>query len=288
MAPVGLGMLAAGGYAADLRAFYCPTGAVLDYGATGPFRGSPSFPGRMAANLDAGVASNFLTCDPADLQKMGGPAPSSLIYGDYRNVMSTGARWLGSGGYYPNNYARKQLAGSYAYRGQPIAINADGNDRWSNGSSGAYADTAGSRNFGSVVNFKDMPEGVNTVWKTQRLLGLRATVMDRFGKRVAKRGELLAGDALWAHREGYNILYGDGGVRWMGDPQQRLIWAPVQAAGSTDNAATYAGVMGSQCNVVTPLNMNAGGSVQVSRGISWWITFDQFAGLDPGVPIVGL
>ena len=132
-----------------------------------------------------------------------------------------------------------------------------------------------------------MPEGVNTVWKTQRLLGLRATLMDRFGKRVAKRNELLAGDALWAHREGYNILYGDGGVRWMGDPQQRLIWAPVQATGSADTAATYAGVMGSQACVVTPRNITPRGPLQASRGIPCWITCAQFAGLDPDVPIVG-
>jgi prepilin-type processing-associated H-X9-DG protein len=35
------------------------------------------------------------------------------------------------------------------------------------------------------------------------------------------------GDGAYGHRDGYNVLYGDGSVRWHGDPQQRLIWMPM-------------------------------------------------------------
>jgi hypothetical protein len=28
----------------------------------------------------------------------------------------------------------------------------------------------------------------------------------------------------YAHRDGYNVLYGDWSARWYGDPQQRIMW----------------------------------------------------------------
>ncbi len=37
----------------------------------------------------------------------------------------------------------------------------------------------------------------------------------------------MAGLGTYAHREGYNVLYGDWSAKWYGDPEQRIMWWPV-------------------------------------------------------------
>ena len=32
------------------------------------------------------------------------------------------------------------------------------------------------------------------------------------------------GNGYYAHRDGYNVLYGDWSVRWYGDPQQKIMY----------------------------------------------------------------
>jgi len=32
------------------------------------------------------------------------------------------------------------------------------------------------------------------------------------------------GYGAYAHRDGYNVLYGDWSAKWYGDPQQRIMW----------------------------------------------------------------
>jgi hypothetical protein len=34
------------------------------------------------------------------------------------------------------------------------------------------------------------------------------------------------GSGFYAHRDGYNVLYGDSSVKWYGDPQQRILYWP--------------------------------------------------------------
>jgi len=63
-------------------------------------------------------------------------------------------------------------------------------------------------------------------FKTQRLLGGRALVVDSFSQARTFGERTTAGvaDGLYAHRDGYNALHGDGHVAWFGDPQQRMVW----------------------------------------------------------------
>ena len=70
-------------------------------------------------------------------------------------------------------------------------------------------------------------------FKTQKLLAGRALVSDSFSRRWSananlsqqQRGyNLYYGYGIFAHKDGYNVLYGDGHAAWYGDPQQRLIW----------------------------------------------------------------
>ena len=70
-------------------------------------------------------------------------------------------------------------------------------------------------------------------FKTQKALGGRAIVADSFAR--ANDYYLYtdtygvpwpAGHGYYAHRDGYNVLYGDWHAKWYGDPQQRFIWWP--------------------------------------------------------------
>ena len=68
-------------------------------------------------------------------------------------------------------------------------------------------------------------------FKTSKLLGGRAIVCDAFDseKRAASTTTptpTKPGFGIYHHREGYNVLYGGGTVKWYGDPQQRIIWWP--------------------------------------------------------------
>lgn len=75
------------------------------------------------------------------------------------------------------------------------------------------------------------------VFKTRKLLAGRTIVTDNFHK--ANTGVVagwdpdptpnwkVPGEGIDHHRDGYNILYGDGHAAWYGDPQQRITYWPV-------------------------------------------------------------
>ena len=73
--------------------------------------------------------------------------------------------------------------------------------------------------------------------KTQKMLGDRTIVMDRWGQRgwnqlnppnetAATGGAYYPGDGFYGHKDGYNILYGDASCRWYSDLNQKWIWIP--------------------------------------------------------------
>jgi prepilin-type N-terminal cleavage/methylation domain-containing protein len=322
--PVGLGMLAVSGYMNGLRSYYCPTGAVLDYDLQGPMIGlnanlvtSPPMVRRIigAASVDD-FGVSMLT-NPAYLKMLGSTDGRSLVYGDYTKLplcsnTSTGFYYsyalAPSYGAHAVGYVNEKIIGcSYAYRCQPISVNTGGLHHWTNASEMAYADSVNKRNFAGVFDFLNLPQTpfnpttgmggqtLNTPWKTQKLLGDRSLVMDRFGKRthwVAEIGRI-AGDGYWSHRDGYNILFADNHAWWMGDPKQKFIWADETCWQSCN--WWYA--CGSQALGVMPIDyLNSsststytlGGYSQnypVSHGITWWIYFDQAAGWDTTVPV---
>ena len=40
--------------------------------------------------------------------------------------------------------------------------------------------------------------------------------------------ETVAGYGQYAHRDGYNVLYGDWSAKWVGDPQLKIMWGYAQ------------------------------------------------------------
>jgi prepilin-type processing-associated H-X9-DG protein len=105
--------------------------------------------------------------------------------------------------------------------------------------------------------------------KTQRLLGDRTLAADRFGSRGWDANEPADGalypypcDGLYAHKDGYNVLYGDGHGAWLGDPQQQWIWI-----------TNHAGRASPWSN-----NRHFFADNMVSYGIQQWLYFDRYAG----------
>jgi len=273
-APIGLGMAAFGGYIGDLRTFYCPTGGVMDHDITAAAMVGTTYPTQYRARSTYnGKGWGIMNTNVGDLKKLGGSESENLVYGDWQQI--DGEDRFPWGAITGTNMRFKMLGSSYAYRCQPTSIETRASIERTHFSNGAYNVVA--QDYKSVVKFNDMAGSINTVWKTQKLLGERAVVMDRFGKRHGFATEAsLPGDGILAHREGYNVLYGDWHATWFGDPQQRFIWTDEVSTGANYSARS------SNISVVTPYTYTWG---SVSHGITWWMRFDKDAGIDVNVPI---
>ena len=54
------------------------------------------------------------------------------------------------------------------------------------------------------------------------------------------------GKGKYAHRDRYNVLYGDWRAKWYGDPQERIMWCPgVFVTGLSDAEKPYPAYLGS-------------------------------------------
>ena len=210
--PVNLGVLITSGHLPDLRVFYCPTGAKFDNAI--PWPGSAF--GRPLYWIGA-TAYGWVISDLDEMRRIGGVDAAALTHGDYRKVTNN---YLDYGG---------GIGCSYAYRNAPLHLNNSVSTTYLPlGINGAWSHAA--------PYYKDVAsplipkaEHVTPVYKTQRILGAQSLVSDRSQKAVKynstdKGNELYPGDGLYAHRDGYQVLYGDGHVAWFGDPQQQMIW----------------------------------------------------------------
>jgi hypothetical protein len=107
--------------------------------------------------------------------------------------------------------------------------------------------------------------------------------MDRFGVRPQRQDNWeanksrLPGDGWYAHRTGYNILYGDYHAQWFGDPQQEFVWPRWHYTGTYHG---YIVIAGSQEFYAYPAyGQNA------SLGIRYWKYFDHAAKLDTSISV---
>ncbi len=127
-------------------------------------------------------------------------------------------------------------------------------------------------------------------FKTQKLLGNRSLVSDSFSRKDAA-GEL--GMGTFAHRDGYNVLYGDWSAKWIGDPQQKIMYWNVSNthmhAGTTivdgvvtDNVKDSASIASIWAPVVDTVADATGPSLisGATEGFLVWNTFDTNAGAD--------
>jgi prepilin-type processing-associated H-X9-DG protein len=120
-------------------------------------------------------------------------------------------------------------------------------------------------------------------FKTDKALGNRAIVSDSFAKsrNVVTQSP---GDGWFAHKDGYNVLYGDGSAQWYGDPQQKLIYWPSPVSAAWTNMPMLAG---NQCNILADMFMGSSTDVPPwhmlttdSSGVLEWHQLDVFHGID--------
>ena len=211
-APQGLGYLLACGYMGDARLFYCAS-----------VGGNMPKPYGLWATWN--VAEDAAT-SVTHLKRAGGFDARTVMYGDWS--------WLKENN---TSYdAIRAVYSDYAYRNGPAVVSAV-----------ADYEGSGTRTFPSlpVVStetrfmMRDTKPRVGVqaacpAFKTQKILAGRAVVADSFGRHNDAGNPTLypdhnnppIGDGAYAHRDGYNVLYGDWHARWYGDPQERFIWWP--------------------------------------------------------------
>jgi len=223
MAPLGLGYLLDGGYMGDAKSFFCPTvGGNMPVDNTRTYH-SGGDEGGKPANAAHSIG---------DFKSAGGFDSTTARAGDWSWL----PRWswvdAPGEGYV---YSGKAVQSDYNYRNVPCGTWWHGGD-W--GAPTAHPD-GGKGYLNPVVMGYTKPKQTvyagGPVFKTQKQLGNRALVSDSFSKHHTSNrtsgsyaqyqqedGEF--GCGIYAHREGYNVLYGDWSTKWYGDPQQRIIW----------------------------------------------------------------
>lgn len=202
-APSGLGALVAGEYLGDLRALYCPSSG----------GGLPAEDSNLAAGLDA-------------LKTAGGFESKVLTHGNWRAVFPN---WDNSG-------YMKGVQCDYNYRNVPNV--------WGGCSTGSQipGNKMGIGLWRTVPEFNGQDPSVTMgyvmpklkmhagcpIFKTQKQLGARAIVSDSFSRHRIHTDDpdlfRQPGKGWYAHREGYNVLFGDWSVKWYGDPEQVFMW----------------------------------------------------------------
>jgi len=224
-APCGLGYLVTGGYLPDVTALYCPS-------AKG-----------MPGDFWRGPGNKPEACDVGDWKTIGGVDGQALMYGDYSSF-----------GYSPGRAAI--ALSSYAYRNTRLGV-------WSPWH--VYEDgTEKTRGYVKQYHLPGTrpeirPRVNQPLFVTRRTLGGRALAMDTFSKGERYDGlgrytkdyryqnivvsRLIAGFGIKAHKQGYNVLYGDGHVQWFGDPDEKIIWHTQGYETRTFSYVTYVNQM---------------------------------------------
>ena len=195
LAPVKMGYLLAGGYVNDFGVMYCPSGR----GMTAPVESS---------------AGNKKLQDLADVRTYtNGTGAKDLFYANY--TASWDNKSYGAGGFHMT------VLGQYNYRPTTHGTHY----RQDGGDPVEYVQQPGT---------KPLAIGINgcQVFPTQRALGGRALLCDTFERddSTDMPAVALRAAGVQAHRDGYNVLYGDGHAAWFGDPQMRIAYwgrAPV-------------------------------------------------------------
>ena len=254
LAPAGLGLLSVGGYLGDLKSLYCPTGDRYDnaLGRCGNKR-------HYKINTAVG-----------DLKRLGGVTGRDLTHGEILKSWAT-SFFDGKG---------TALGCSYAYRNQMYLsgfksyVYSEGGywqpmwslRRWERAKEWNVFPGSGMSKPPPFPRYQPYVN-MNPVRKTPRTLAGRSLVSDRFGKGgmdPTDDRDIYPGDGLYGHKDGYNVLFGDGSARWFGDPQQKLIWLYMPMTGTYAENGTSAVFF---CNWT-----------RLSYGVGFFSNFDAFLG----------
>ena len=270
-APVNLGWLASLNYIPDLKVFYCPSATNL--------------PSAYSAQAAAG---NYRAQDSgwdtiSEIKGLGSFDGRALTHGNFTIVTSARSQ---------NMATAKTVCGQYNYR-------CTANNRYNYYYFKVFT-VVGTRpavvsNFGSGA------------FKTPKMLGGRTLACDTFEKtpRAGITGPAPSystrdyGAALFAHKDGYNTLYGDYHSEWFGDPQHMITSWPTcvntsfaigcwtdMLDGTSDGAtsATHPITGETDPNLAIAV-ASQGGGLSASQAI--WHFMDEKAGIDVGTADFG-
>ena len=275
LAPVGLGYVLSAGYMGDARVYFCPSAAGMPHllrDALGHSAQTTTVAFNIADELE-------------DLKRAGGFDAKSVMYGNWD--------WLGAiyqddltNQYDSNcrNTLSRVMYCQYSYRCLPTTTPTYDMDP-----------------FGQKVRVLYIrPDRIlqpgEPVFKTQKQLAGRAVVSDSWGRCNAD-GWTAPGQGWYAHRDGYNVLYGDWSAKWYGDPQERFTWLNYRSAYwnsvPTGSNVSYIATTSNQLSDIeqdSALTLGTDGagnplaSVQKNGGpMLIWHLLDEAAGVDVGV-----
>ena len=267
MAPNGLGYLLDGRYVEDARVYFCPS---------------------AGENMPADSRQNFQNAPAAaaetmgDLRAAGGFDANTLSHGDWDGGTADESMWPGNDVYY------LVAQSNYNYRNVPWIAGLDG------AVGQAVSEDCEPRCRVLFTRPGLMARAGEPLFKTQKLLGGRALVSDSSSQADAWKGDgtplvvPFPGKGLYAHRGGYNVLYGDWSAKWHGDPQQRSVWWPVMQNPGFTSPKAMAFLSSLQLNSTLQFVRNT-----PNRNRSWiqdrpsslevWHQFDVAGAVDVGV-----
>jgi len=249
MGPNGLGFLMFGGYIEDAGVYFCPSSDNMPTS----YRYTPPACTRLS-----------------ELKRSGGTDLKSIMYGDWNWLTWTSSAY----------YRGRELLSHYNYRLVPTYAASEDQltllpdtDLGPNGADHQEARIL----YTKPDRWVTIGE---PVFKTQKMLAGRALVADTWSRSLYD--SITPGMGIFAHREGYNVLYGDWHAEWYGDPQQRFIWWPMQTMAASNRWFRS----GFERNIITDFETTAGlGPVTEKNegAILAWHIFDVSARIDVGV-----
>jgi len=208
--PIKMGLIGAMGYMPDYVSNFCPSAA-----------GMPDNVG-----LTSGIAQS-LSKLPL-LKTTGGTQWLDLIYGDYTAVgIAEGKGMNGNlNRYIPTGTGwARTVRGDYSYRG--------------------IAAAGVSQSWNWIMNIPGVKPQLRVyngemMFATDKILGERAILSDMFDQNHSRK---TPGVGDFAHRDGYNVYYGDNHAAWYGDPQRRIAWWQGSNTSSAYMRTLYTGVL---------------------------------------------
>ena len=266
--PYGMGFLIAAGYTGDEKSFYCPSsgGATrIDFAkvTTGDY---PSLANDTLSDWQAVRRSSTTAADTNIGQLM--------TNGNWPRIAYNGAH-----GY------TTQVGCDFAYRNMPIY-----GEIWSHASA-TYIDD-------DIPMGWTKPKVMSSVaappFKTTKTLGGRALAVDDFwkggitasGRAYRDGAQLIPGRGFFQHRDGYNVLYGDGSCGWYADVDQKVIWwsGPNGSTSGNENLAYQNLSVSWQWTINTKGRTDGAWGTSRAGALDWtpliWHTLDTMHGLD--------
>jgi len=255
VAPWGLGLLMTTGLVPDARSFYCPSASDVGFLTLYDGTAGTNFrhPRRAYDAVNGGCYEDASIPIYADTLRAwlnaGGTSAVTLTRGNWPRD----SRYRGFYGY--------SVFSQYSYRNQPIFQRGD-------------YETEKDPYPLPFTQPQVMANNWTPPFKTPRRLIGRALASDVWHKGAQVT---VPGFGSKAHRDGYNVLYGNYAVRWYGDPEQRFIYWPDCADASTG----FSGIFSSKDYSIQYRNWL--GQIVYKKTPLMWHLLDRAGDMDTGV-----